>query len=496
MAKRKKKKVKKVKRNVRKKVVRRKIKKKKLTTKKLALISVYDKRGLVRLAKGLKQFGYDIVSSGGTFAALKQAGMKVIAVSELTKYPHMVGGRVKTLHPVIHAGILANRSLEDHVKDLIKYKIRPISIVVSNLYPFEATVENPDCTYEQAIEKIDIGGPTMVRAAAKNHKDVAIVVDPNDYPKILSEMKLHKGIITPEMRQQLAVKAFRSTQHYDTAICEYLGKKVDGESAFPYKLDLSLEKIQDLRYGENPHQRAAFYKDSKVDSGLTLAKQLHGKELSFNNIVDMEAAWVCANYFSNPTIAIIKHTNPCGCAQANTLVEAYNLALASDPVSAFGSIVAANRKIDSATADEISKLFVEVVIASGFDKAAQSILTKKKNIRLIEMGAQPKVSELDFKKISGGFVVQEADVAQLGINEIKTVTKTEPSLGQMEDLFFAWGVCKHVKSNAIILVKNGATIGVGAGQMSRIDACHIAVKKAGGAEKVRGAVLASDAFFP
>lgn len=472
------------------------VRRKKKTRKRLALISVYDKRNLVRLAKGLIGFGYDLVSSGGTAEALQKAGVNVKEVSKLTKYPHMLGGRVKTLHPVIHGGILANRSLQDHIKDMAKFKINPIDIVVCNLYPFEDTVARPGCTYEEAIEKIDIGGPAMVRAAAKNHKDVAVVVDPNDYPKILEELKLHKGIITPQMRKDLAVKAFRHTQHYDTVICGYLGGQAAGDSIFPFKLDIALEKIQDLRYGENPHQRAAFYKDVKIDSGLTNAKQLHGKELSFNNIVDMDAAWSCANYFSNPTIAIIKHTNPCGCAQANTLVEAYRLALASDPVSAFGGIVAANRKIDPATAEEISKLFVEVVIAPGFDKGALAVLSKKKNIRIIEVGAQAQKPELDFKKISGGFVVQEPDVAQLGINEVKNVTEKNPSLGEMEDLFFAWGVCKQVKSNAIILVKNGATIGVGAGQMSRIDSCHIAVKKAGGIEKVRGAVLASDAFFP
>lgn len=499
MAKKRKLKIKKSKLKKAKKKIIKKARKKappKLSSKRLALISVYDKRNLLRLAKGLIKFGYNIVSSGGTSEALKKAGIKATEVSRLTKYPHMLGGRVKTLHPIIHGGILANRSLDDHLRDMSKFKIKPIDIVVCNLYPFEDTIAKADCTYEQAIEKIDIGGPTMVRAAAKNHKDVAVVVDPEDYSKILDELKLHKGQITPEMRKQLAVKAFRHTQHYDTAICGYLGKEVAGDSVFPQKLDISLEKIQDLRYGENPHQKAAFYKDTKINSGLTNAKQLHGKELSFNNIVDMDSAWATANYFSNPTIAIIKHTNPCGCAQANTLVEAYKLALASDPVSAFGSIVAANRKIDSETAEEISKLFVEVVIAPGFDKAALQILTQKKNLRLVEVGALPKKQELDYKKVSGGFVVQDPDQAQLGINEVKNVTEKNPSLGEMEDLFFAWGVCKHVKSNAIILVKNGASIGVGAGQMSRIDSCHIAVKKAGGIEKVKGAVLASDAFFP
>lgn len=470
----------------------------KKTGKKLALISVYDKRGLLRLAKGLIKFGYDLVSSGGTAEALKKAGVKTIEVSKLTKYPQMLGGRVKTLHPIIHGGILANRSLEDHLKDMSKFKIKPIDIVVCNLYPFEDTVAKPDCAYEQAIEKIDIGGPAMVRAAAKNHKDVAVVIDPNDYPKILEELKLHKGVITPEMKKQLAMKAFRHTQHYETAICEYLegiGAGVGIGGGFPARINLTLEKIQDLRYGENPHQKAAFYKELKANGGLVNARQLHGKELSFNNIVDMDSAWATANYFSNPTIAIIKHTNPCGCAQANTLLEAYKLALASDPVSAFGGIIAANRKIDTATAEEIAKLFVEVVIAPGFDKGALKILTQKKNIRLIEVGAQPKGGEYDFKKISGGFVAQDPDVVQLGINEIKTVTEKEPNLGQMEDLFFAWGVAKHVKSNAIILVKNGATVGVGAGQMSRIDSIDIAVKKAG-EEKARGSVLASDAFFP
>ncbi|MFC1495914.1 bifunctional phosphoribosylaminoimidazolecarboxamide formyltransferase/IMP cyclohydrolase [Candidatus Margulisiibacteriota bacterium] len=470
--------------------------KKQAKTNKLALISVYDKRGLLRLVKGLKKYGYDIVSSGGTAKVLKKARLKVKEVSQLTKYPHMLGGRVKTLHPIIHGGILANRSLDEHQQDLKKFRIKPIDIVVCNLYPFEETVAMPDCTYADAIEKIDIGGPAMVRAAAKNHKDVAIVVDPDDYPKILAELKLHKGAISEQMRKDLALKAFKHTQSYDSAICSYLGREMAGDGAFPNAINISLEKIQELRYGENPHQKAAFYKDAKVKYGLTKAKQLHGKELSFNNIVDMDAAWSCANYFANPCIAIIKHTNPCGCAQADSLVEAYKRAYASDPVSAFGSIVASNRKIDSATAGEIAKLFVEVVIAPGFDKAALKTLTQKKNIRIMEVGAMPKQNEYDYKKVSGGFLVQEADTAQLGINEVKPVTNQEASLGEMEDLFFAWGVCKNVKSNAIILVKNGATIGVGAGQMSRIDACHIAVKKAGGSEKVKGAVLASDAFFP
>ena len=464
----------------------------------LALLSVSDKKGLAPFARGLKKAGYDIVSSGGTAKFLKKSGVKVLKVSDVTKYPHMLGGRVKTLHPLIHGGILANRSIKEHLEDMKKFKIRPIDIVVCNLYPFEATIAKPKCTYEDAIENIDIGGPAMVRAAAKNHKDVAIIVDPGDYKAVLKELKANKGKLSFETRKELALKAFSHTKAYDTAISSYLSKKIEGAEGFPENVEVRLEKIQDLRYGENPHQKAAFYKEPKgiFKGAIVNAKQLHGKELSFNNIVDIDSAWQLCNYFADPMVAIIKHNNPCGAAKAEDLKEAFKKALACDPVSAFGSIIACNREVDEDLVKEIGKLFVEAIIAPGYSKKALELLKQKKNLRIMQC---PLINTggtkvMDYKKISGGFLIQDFDKAQLGINEIKTVTKKEATLGQMDDLFFAWGVAKHVKSNTIVFVKDGATVGIGAGQMSRIDATIIAARKAG--DNTKGAVMASDAFFP
>lgn len=471
--------------------------KKKKTQKPLALLSVYDKKGLAQFAKGLLKLGFEIVSSGGTAKALKKAGVKVTEVAKLTKYPPMLGSRVKTLHPLIHGGILANRSLKDHRADMKKYGIRPIDIVAVNLYPFEDTIAKPKCTLEEAVEQIDIGGPAMVRASAKNFKDVSIIVDPADYPTILRELQENNCLTSYETRKGLAIKAFRHTKLYDTAICAYLARKFEGEEKFPGQVDINLIKLQGLRYGENPHQKAAWYLEPKGNhkGAVVNAKQLHGKELSFNNIVDLDSAWSLVNYFAEPTVAIIKHNNPCGVGKAANLVDAYKKAYECDKVSAFGSIIAANREVDEKMARAIGNLFVEAIIASGYTADALTIFKQKKNLRIMQlplMGNRHGV--LDYKRISGGFLIQDADLAQLGMNEIKTVTKKEPTLGQLEDLFFAWGIAKFVKSNTIVFVKDGATVGIGAGQMSRIDATEIAARKAG--SKTKGAVMASDAFFP
>ena len=469
-----------------------------MKVKKFALISVYDKKGLVPFARELKGLGFELISSGGTAKFLRKSGIRVTEVARITKYPHMLGGRVKTLHPLIHGGILADRTDKDHLKDIKKFKINPFDIVVCNLYPFEAVISKDNFTHAEAIENIDIGGPAMVRAAAKNHKNVAIVVDPEDYPKILEELRT-KNEISLEMRERLALKAFQHTAQYDALIVRYLGSRSGAGEDLPKEMEILLEKIQDLRYGENPHQKAAFYRErgAKGEGRVTEAKQLHGKELSFNNIVDMESAWNTANYFADPTIAIVKHNNPCGVAKSGNLCEAYKLALECDPISAFGGIIAANRRIDEATAREIAKLFVEVVIAPSYTPKALEILKEKQNIRLMEMGEKSinkPFKGMDYKRISGGMLVQDPDIAQLAINEVKVMTKREPSLAELEDLFFAWGVAKFVKSNTIVYVKNGKTVGIGAGQMSRIDAAEIGAKKAG--DKLKGAVMASDAFFP
>ncbi|OGC06232.1 bifunctional phosphoribosylaminoimidazolecarboxamide formyltransferase/IMP cyclohydrolase [candidate division WOR-1 bacterium RIFOXYA2_FULL_36_21] len=463
----------------------------------IALLSVWNKKGLASFARGLVKSGYDIVSSGGTAKFLKKSGVKVTEVSRLTNYPHMLGGRVKTLHPLIHGGILANRSLKDHQKDMQKFGIRPIDIVVCNLYPFNETISKPNCTLSDAVENIDIGGPCMVRAAAKNFKDVAVIVDPADYSLILRELKYNSGKTTVDTRKLLALKAFRLTRLYDTSISHYLSEKFEGEELFPSNVQINLQKIQDLRYGENPHQKAAFYRETVVPfkGAIVDAEQLHGKELSFNNIVDIDSAWNIVNYFADTTVAVIKHNNPCGAAKGKTPSDAFKKAFACDTVSAFGSIIACNKEIDMEMVEAIGKLFVEAIIAPSYSKEALDKLKEKKNLRIMKsslMGSRYNV--LDYKRVMGGLLIQDMDTAQLGINDTKTVTKREPSLHQMDDLFFAWGIAKHVKSNTIVFVKNGATVGIGAGQMSRIDATEIAGKKAG--EKTKGAVMASDAFFP
>jgi phosphoribosylaminoimidazolecarboxamide formyltransferase/IMP cyclohydrolase len=473
----------------------------KLKEKRYALLSVSNKKGLDKFAKELRKLGFKIISSGGTAKFLRKAGLRVTEVSKLTKYPHMLGGRVKTLHPVIHGAILADQTNPQHLKELKKYGINPFQIVVCNLYPFEKVINKASFKHEEAIENIDIGGPCMVRAAAKNHKSVAVVVDPRDYKMVLNELK-KKGQISFGTKEKLALKAFKHTKCYDSIIVRYLLDKFEESPEFPSHKEILLEKIQDLRYGENPHQKAAFYKEidtAKKTKGskITEAKQLHGKELSFNNIVDMEAAWATANYFAETTVAIIKHTNPCGVAKGATVLEAYKKALAADPISAFGSIVACNRRIDEETAKEMKSLFVEVVIAPSYTPMALSILKEKANIRIMEMGERAvgkAFTGKDYKRVSGGMLVQDPDLAQLAVNEIQVVTEKQPSLKEMEDMFFAWGVAKHVKSNTIVFVKDGVAIGIGAGQMSRIEAADLAVRRS--RTDIAGAVLASDAFFP
>lgn len=466
----------------------------------LAFISVSDKTDIVKLGKGLKSLGFDIVSTGGTAEALKKGGVKVIGVDELTGFPKMLDGRVKSLHPAVFAGILADRSKPSHMKDLKTFKIRPIDVVVCNLYPFEQVTSKPRFTHEEAIENIDIGGPCMVRAAAKNNKDVAVIVDPADYDGVIAELRKKKGKLTAQTKEALAFKAFSHTRRYDTLISMYFrGRAPKGAPLLlPKELNIFVEKVQDLRYGENPHQKAAFYRDKSLGGvGITNAKQLQGKELSYNNILDLDSAWKLINYFSEPAAAVIKHTNPCGVGTATDILSAFKKAYEGDPLSAFGGIIALNRELDAATAKEMQSIFIEAIIAPSFSKAALNLLKKKENLRIMEMGKDSLghlPEELDIKRVTGGLLVEEEDTLKVSQSDLRVVTKKQPSLLEIRDLLFAWGVVKHVKSNAIVVAKNGRTIGVGAGQMSRVDSTEIAIKKAGA--RVKGAVLASDAYFP
>lgn len=460
---------------------------------KRVLISVSDKTGLVDFAKELTALDYKIVSTGGTAQTIQDAGIPVTKVSEVTGFPEILEGRVKTLHPFIHAGILAKgeKSHQDQLKDL---NIEPFEMVVVNLYPFRETVAKPNVTLEDAIENIDIGGPSMVRAAAKNYGRVAVVVNPAAYPKIISQLK-EKGEIDGPTRQSLALEAFSHTASYDMAISQYLSKVVKPDG-FPDNWFMGGEKLQDLRYGENPHQAAAFYGfTGNVEGTVAGAKQLQGKELSYNNLVDVQAAWAIAAEFTEPAVAVIKHTNPCGAAIGEDICQAYKRAFAADSVSAFGGIIGLNRPVDKATAEEISKNFMEAVIAPSFDEAALEILSQKKNLRLLEMGdTKPKDKPYWVEPVSGGFLVQEWDEAQLDSQDLKVVTEKAPDQATLEELLFAWKIVKHVKSNAILLTKDKATIGVGAGQMNRVGAAAIAIEQA--KDKVQGSVMASDAFFP
>lgn len=460
---------------------------------KRAIISVSNKSGVVKFAKSLSEMGYEIVSTGGTFRTLREGGVNAIYVTEITGFPEILDGRVKTLNPYVHGGILAKRTPE-HLQQLAENKITPIDIVVVNLYPFKETIAKPGVTFADAIENIDIGGPAMVRASAKNHEYVTIIVNPGNYDPIIEELQA-KGEVSGETRRRLALEAFTHTAEYDTAISGYLSKEVAGEEILPQMFTISGSKLQELRYGENPHQKAAFYKENVTGLSLAGAKQLQGKELSYNNIVDLQAAFDIAREFAEPVAVIIKHTNPCGVALGKTLVDAYLRAYEADPVSAFGGIVGLNKPVDKATATELAKLFLEAVIAPEFTPEAREIMASKANVRLMETGPWENITQdAEVKKISGGFLVQTKDTAMVKAEDLKVVTQTKPTSEDVEELLFAWKIVKHVKSNAIVLTKGKQTLGVGAGQMNRVGAANIALEQAG--EKAKGAYLSSDAFFP
>lgn len=462
---------------------------------KRALISVSDKTGIIDFAKELTKLGVEIISTGGTAKALEEAGMKVIGISEITGYPECLDGRVKTLHPKIHGGLLAIRDKAEHMDKLKELEIDTIDMVVVNLYPFRKTIEKEGVELAEAIENIDIGGPSMLRAAAKNYKYVTVVIDPSDYVKVLDEIK-DKGNTTETTRFQLAAKVFSHTASYDTLIGNYLWEKA-GLPKYPDIVTMTFEKAQDLRYGENPHQDAAYYREMKVPAGaIAKAVQLHGKELSFNNINDANAALETLKEFSEPAVVALKHANPCGVGVGSSIYEAYMKAYEGDPVSIFGGIIALNREVDEKTAAEINKLFAEIVIAPAYSAEALSILTSKKNVRIMKLDDISAVSEkeIDIKKVGGGMLIQDADVKDFDPSDIKYVTDKKPTEKELQDMLFAWKVVKHVKSNAIVVAKDGKTLGIGPGQTNRIWPTEMSLERAG--EKARGAILASDAFFP
>jgi phosphoribosylaminoimidazolecarboxamide formyltransferase / IMP cyclohydrolase len=463
----------------------------------LALLSVSDKAGLVELARQLVQeFGFDIISSGGTAAALKVAGLPVTKVSDYTGSPEILGGRVKTLHPRIHGGILARRDVAQDVADLEQQQIRPIDLVVVNLYPFEQTVAQTDVTLAEAIEQIDIGGPAMLRASAKNFAHLTVLCNPAQYTPYLEELRQTQGQVSLEFRQAAALQAFQHTAAYDRAIAAYLEQQSPTADGLPQTFHLSGSQRQALRYGENPHQPAAWYQTGTVPSGWAAATKLQGKELSYNNLVDLEAARSIMAEFATdqPAATIIKHNNPCGSALGSTVLEAYQKALNADPVSAFGGIVALNRAIDTATAEALTQLFLECVVASGCDDEARSLLQKKGNLRVLILPDLQTSPAYQVKDIAGGFLVQAADRALTLAQDWQIVSEKQPTPAQLEDLQFAWKICKHVKSNAIVVAGDRATLGIGAGQMNRVGSVKIALEQAG--EKAQGAVLASDGFFP
>ena len=469
-----------------------------------ALLSVSDKRGIVDFAGELAARGVRLLSTGGTAKALADAGLPVTDVGTYTGFPEMLDGRVKTLHPKVHGGILARRDVPEHVAALAAHDIPPIDLVVVNLYPFRATVANPACTLEDAIENIDIGGPTMVRAAAKNWQHVAIVVDPDDYQAILEEMggPGHAQGLSDAMRFGLARKAFAHTAAYDGAISNWLtARNVDGRAeAFPQSFRYAGERLQSLRYGENPHQQAAFYRDDEpVPGTIAMARQLQGKELSYNNIADSDAAWECVKTFDGSACVIVKHANPCGVALGDTTLDAYTRAFATDPTSAFGGIIAFNRPVDAATVEAIAVQFLEVLIAPAYTPDALAVIAQKKNVRVLEVSlpSQPVTPPLDFKRVGGGLLVQSGDHHNVDKAAFQVVTRRKPTPAQLTDLQFAWRVAKFVKSNAIVFCRDGATLGIGAGQMSRVDSTRVAgVKAANSMLDLADSVVASDAFFP
>ncbi|OUL30419.1 bifunctional phosphoribosylaminoimidazolecarboxamide formyltransferase/IMP cyclohydrolase [Nostoc sp. T09] len=462
----------------------------------LALLSVSNKTGLIDLARSLvEEFNFDLISSGGTAKAIKDAGIPVTKVSEYTGSPEILGGRVKTLHPRIHGGILARRDFPQDVTDLENNQIRPIDLVVVNLYPFEETIAKPGVTLPEAIEQIDIGGPAMLRAASKNFAHLTVLCDPAQYDEYLHELRQHDGAASLEFRQNCALKGFLHTASYDQAIASYLAAAQHGDSSLPQQYSLSGQQLQSLRYGENPHQSAAWYETGTTPTGWAAATKLQGKELSYNNLVDLEAARRIITEFTDaPAAAILKHTNPCGVALGDSLKEAYEKAFNADAVSAFGGIVALNHPIDEATASELTKTFLECVVAPGCEGDAQAILAAKSKVRVLilpDLSSGPKET---VKAIAGGFLVQAADDAISDASQWQVVTERQPTESELAELLFAWKVCKHVKSNAIVVSRDRATLGVGAGQMNRVGSVKIALEQAG--DKAKGAFLASDGFFP
>jgi phosphoribosylaminoimidazolecarboxamide formyltransferase / IMP cyclohydrolase len=463
-----------------------------------AILSVTDKTGLVDFANQLSKMGVELISTGGTAKLLRDSGIAVKDISDLTGFPEMLDGRVKTLHPKVHGGILHQRENASHRTAVAEHGIQPIDMVVVNLYAFEKTAAKSGVHFDELIENIDIGGPSMIRSAAKNFQDVAVVTSPTDYAALAEEMSESGGSLSDATKWRLAQKAFATTAAYDSAIASTLERvhangnfELKSGEGFPQTLRMSFQKVMDLRYGENPHQKAAMYSDGSAN-GVANGKQLQGKELSFNNIVDMQAAWDLAQEFDEPVVAIIKHTNPCGTAVGKTLLEAYKKALECDPVSAFGGVIGVNRVIDGGAAEEMAKLFLEVIAAPGFDETAKTKFAAKKNLRLVEVAASDQKWAL--KNVSGGMLVQDADIRPLTEADLKIVTKRPPSPDEKRALLFGWKVCKHVKSNAILYVRDGQTVGVGAGQMSRVDSCKIGAMKA--QLPLKGTVAASDAFFP
>jgi len=472
-----------------------------MTAIKRALISVSDKEGIVAFAKQLSEMGVEIISTGGTAKVLKESGIPIIYISDFTGSPEILEGRLKTLHPKVHGGLLAKRDNAQHQKEMQENDILPIDMVVVNLYPFAEVYLKENASPEEIIENIDIGGPTMLRSAAKNYKDVAVVVNPKRYNEIIEQMKHNKGNLDSSLHQELAKEVFETTAQYDTLIAEYFNSISEAKS-FPENFNLSFTKVQDLRYGENPHQSAAFYREQKItEPSIATAKQLHGKELSYNNIMDLDAALEIIKDFDEPACAIIKHTNPCGAAESKSIFTAYEKALSCDPVSAFGSIVSFNQIVEKNTAEALAKNFVEAVIAPGFEKEAMDILQKKKNIRLLEipeltawLSHRTRSSHYDLKKIAGGILIQQNNYSLIDPSQLKVVSNRKPTHEEFLDLLFAWKIVKHVKSNAIVYAKNSETVGIGAGQMSRVDSSKLAVMKA--QKELKGSVLASDAFFP
>ena len=471
-----------------------------------ALLSVSDKTGVVALASGLNGLGVELISTGGTARALREAGLPVTDVSQVTGFPELLDGRVKTLHPRIHGALLALRGHPEHERQMADAGMVPIDLVAVNLYPFAATVARSDVPLADALEQIDIGGPAMIRAAAKNFPAVAVLVDPADYPRLLEEFRAGQGSVSPATRLALARKAFAHTARYDACIAAYLergelagdgtwGVSPTAPLAFPEVLTLALEKVQELRYGENPHQRAALYRDPRAGGGIAAAEHLHGKELSYNNLMDLQSAWELVREWAEPVVAIIKHTNPCGVATAADLATAFLRARDTDPVSAYGGIIGLNRPLDAATAREIATTFVEAIAAPGYDEEALVLLRTKKALRLLAVPTQePGSTSLELRRVSGGVLVQEPDGVDLDPAALRVVTRRAPADSEMRALRFAWRVAKHVKSNAIVLATEDATVGIGAGQMSRVDSVRLACQKA--RRPTQSTVLASDAFFP